>query len=425
MIDYFIPKAFAQVGSQAGVDEEAAGSLGAVIHFIWSNLDNWIGGVIIVIIFYFIAKTSSKAATNRLLHAKGEEMPENALVLVDRLIMIGIMLVGLVIAGSINGIQLGTVLGAVGLGLGFALKDIIGNMISSVIMLAQKHVSIGDLVEVEGTLGTIMSIDTRVTVLQSLEGQKIVIPNQQMINQSITSYTSNPFRRLEIFTYISWDNDVEKGMNLIREVINQDADILKKPEPMVLLDNIEDESNIAIRVLFWVESNKKWLVIKSNLHHRIIKAFGEVGIQVAYPVRSLTISENIHDTLLNFKRVKDGMVPEEQSDKISNKDLIAAALSTKDLKRVPYSLSSDQPLPGPDSMNEASAAEIQREIPLAPDAPKISLEPEMSSPTVLNNVPSANIAGATNETNKDQIQAPTTSVRADVVGVSSSSVNGA
>lgn len=420
MIEYFIPSAYAQATTNnSGVESDAVGGLAGVLHYIWTNLDNWIAGIVIVTIFYVIARTSSKAAKTHLLHAKGEAMPENALVLVDRLIMIGIMLVGIVIAGSINGIQLGTVLGAVGLGLGFALKDIIGNMISSVMMLAQKHVSIGDLVEVDGTLGTIMSIDTRVTVLQSLEGQKIVIPNQQMINQSITSYTSNPFRRLEIFTYISWDSDVEQGMNLIREVINQDADILKKPEPMVLLDNIEDESNIAIRVLFWVESNKKWLVVKSNLHHRIIKAFAQVGIQVAYPVRSLTISENIHDSLLNFKHVKEGVVPEEESTVLSDEQVMAAAMSTKDLKKVPYPVELKQPLAEVPVLNQAPGSEAHTEIPLAPNAPKISLDPEI--PSNLSQVkPPVNNLPLSPEPAKDNVQAqvsaPTTTIVSSGVG---------
>lgn len=377
LIDLLIPQAFAQSTTNSN-QPESAGGLGGVLQFIWDNFDNWIAGIFIVAIFYILAKAASKSATRYLVNVRGEEVPENALVLVDRLVMIAIISVGLVIAGSINGIQLATVLGAIGLGVGFALKDIIGNMVSSVIMLAQKHVNIGDLVDVAGTTGTIWSIDTRVTVLQSLDGHKVIIPNQQMINEKITSYTSNPFRRLEIFTYISWDSDLEKGMNLVREVINQYDEILKNPEPSVLLDNIEDESNFAIRVLFWIDSNKNWLDIQSNLHHRILKAFAAGGVSIAYPVRSLTISENVHDTLEAMKQIKEGVVPTDITPDLSDAALMRAAKSTKDVivpqrlkEEVPANVMQNQP--APPSLQPAPVP--VNEIPVAPGAKRIDLNP--------------------------------------------------
>ena len=372
MFDILIPNAFAQASSTVA-EKDQAGTLGGIILYIWEHLDNWLVGLIILVIFYIIGKALSRSTTNYMMKVRGESMPENALVLVDRLVKIAIISIGIVIAGSLNGIDLAVVLGAIGFGFGFALKDIIGNMISSVLMLAQKHVNIGDMVEVAGTIGTISSIDTRVTVLQSLDGHKVIIPNQQMINEKITSYTSNPFRRLEIFTYISWDSDLEKGMSIVREVLNQYSEIAKEPQPSVLLDNIEDESNFAIRVLFWIESGKNWLDIQSNLHHRIITAFMASGIDIAYPVRSLTISQNVHDTLMNVKNIKEGVVTEDYVNNFTEEQMMENVKATKDLY-VPSRLSVS---PSQPSVNvpPISQSPESKEIPVAPGAPKIDLNP--------------------------------------------------
>ncbi len=395
MFEYLIPNALAQGATKAS-EADSTGTLGGIILYIWTHLDNWIMGLVVLFIFYMIGKALSKSTTNYLMKARGESMPENALVLVDRLVKIAIISIGIVIAGSLNGIELGVVLGAIGFGFGFALKDIIGNMIASVMMLAQKHVSIGDLVEVAGTTGTISSIDTRVTVLQSLEGHKIIIPNQQMINEKITSYTSNPFRRLEIFTYISWDSDLEKGMAVVREVLNQYSEIAKEPEPSVLLDNIEDESNFAIRVLFWIESSKNWLDIQSNLQHRIITAFMASGIDIAYPVRSLTISQNVHDTLEAVKNIREGKVVDDYVNDFTDEQMMAAAKATKDLY-VPSRLKVNSPsIPIAQNVPVQSSV-AKQEIPVAPDAPKIDLEPKelKSQPVVYGPIQEKNIINET------------------------------
>lgn len=375
MLDFLIPQAFAQASNTANNEtQEEPGALGNALLYVWNNLDNWIAGIIVLILFFVMARALSKSATNYLMRARGESMPENALVLVDRLVKVTIISVGIVIAGSLNGVDLAIILGAVGFGLGFAMKDIIGNMMSSVLMLSQKHVNIGDLVEVAGTTGTISNIDTRVTVLQSLDGHKVIIPNQQMINEKIVSYTSNPFRRLEIFTYISWDSDLEKGMSIVREVLDHYSEIAKTPEPSVLLDNIEDESNFAIRVLFWIESGKDWLPIQSNLHHRIITAFMASGIDIAYPVRSLTISQNIHDTLENVKNIREGKVVEDYVNDFTDEQLIEKVKATKDLY-VPSRLkSTSQAQSAAPNILTPSTPPPSSEIPVAPGAKKIEID---------------------------------------------------
>ncbi len=117
----------------------------------------------------------------------------------------------LTIALAINGLNFTAVIGALSLGIGFALKDIIGNFISGVIMLAQNRINIGDFIKVKDILGTIVSIDTRATILQAIDGTEVVIPNQIMLGETLISYTTNPFRRIDLGVGVDYKTNLPRS----------------------------------------------------------------------------------------------------------------------------------------------------------------------------------------------------------------------
>jgi len=148
----WIPTAYAQTTPAATTSllsgETGTKSLSKFSAFILANIDNWIAGVIIVVVAAILAKMASTWARDAMIRAKGEEVQENALVLVERMTKMGILALGLLIALAINGLNFTAVIGAVSLGIGFALKSFIENFISSVMMLAQNRIRIGDLVDI-------------------------------------------------------------------------------------------------------------------------------------------------------------------------------------------------------------------------------------------------------------------------------------
>src|SRR5690606_14530628 len=139
-----------------------------------------------------------KAFKRTIIDKKGEDVHEASLVLVERVTVITISIIGITIAFAINGLNFTAVIGALSLGIGFALKDIIGNFISGVIMLSQNRVRIGDFIKVKDILGTIIGIDARATILQAIDGTEVVIPNQTMLGETLISYSTNPFRRVKL-----------------------------------------------------------------------------------------------------------------------------------------------------------------------------------------------------------------------------------
>jgi small-conductance mechanosensitive channel len=342
--ELLIPSAYAQSAATKAAEDAPTG-LAAMASYIITHFPLWFAGIVIVVITFGLAQWMSGSVREHIVRSRGEEISENALAFIEKVLRVAVLVIGVTIAFAINGLNFTAVVGALSLGVGFAIKDILGNFISSLVMLAQNRIRIGDLIEVGSIKGTIESIDTRVTVIRGIDGRQVVIPNQEMMNSTIVNYMANPTRRLELYTYVSWDSDVEKGINLVRQVLDENTDVLKEPQPLVLLDNIEDSSNYAIRVLFWVDTaKKKWLTIRSNVHYRIIKAFEKAGIDIAYPVQSLAISQDVHNTLTAMKNIKEGLTPDDPQQP-TEEQLIEAAKSTANLERIPHLMGKSRPAP--------------------------------------------------------------------------------
>jgi len=339
LLENLIPKAFAAAvpaasGSTALLGgETGVKNLSKISSFILSNLDNWIAGLVIVVVAVILAKMASTGARNAIIRSKGEEVQENALVLVERMTKMGITVVGITIALAINGLNFTAVIGAISLGIGFALKQFIENFISSVVMLAQNRIRIGDLVDINGTLGRIVSIDMRTTVIQQLDGSMVTIPNQTMLSSTWTSYSANPFRRMELLVGVAYETDLPTATSVIKGIISKYPDIVQKPEPTVLVDEFA-ENSITIKVWFWVETTKPFFVIRSNLANKIKKAFDEIGISITCPVRVLKLDKDDPALLKTIDSIKKGYVPEPKP-KLTKEQMAETAQKTEGIPKVP------------------------------------------------------------------------------------------
>ena len=337
----WIPKAYAAtvpaasdtalLGGETGVK-----SISKFSSFVFSHIDMWAIGIAIVIGTAILAKMASTAARDAMIRAKGEEVQENALVLVERMTKMGILVIGITIALAINGLNFTAVIGAASLGIGFALKSFIENFISSVMMLAQNRIRIGDLVEINGFIGRIVSIDMRTTVLQQLDGPMVTIPNQTMLSSVWTSYSANPFRRMELLVGVAYETDLPTATSIIKGIIAKFPDIVPKPEASVMVDAFAD-SSITIKVWFWVESTKPFLVVRSNLANRIKKAFDKVGISITCPVRILKFDQDDPALLKTIDSMKKGFVPERKPN-LTNEEMAEAALLTADAPKIPMNV---------------------------------------------------------------------------------------
>ncbi len=336
----WIPTAYAATTPAATTSllggETGTKSLSKFTTFVFDNIDNWVASVIIVIVTVILAKMASTAARDAIIRSKGEEVQENALVLVERMTKMGILIIGITIALAINGLNFTAVVGAISLGIGFALKQFIENFISSVIMLSQNRIRIGDLVEINGFMGRIVSIDMRTTVIQQLDGPMVTIPNQTMLSSVWTSYSANPFRRMELLVGVAYETDLPTATSIVKGVIAKDTDIVPKPEASVMIDAFAD-SSVTIKVWFWVESTKPFLVVRSNLANRIKNAFDNAGISITCPVRILKFDKDDPALLKTIDSIKKGIIPEPKPN-LTKEQMADLAAKTEKMAKIPMNV---------------------------------------------------------------------------------------
>jgi len=187
---------------------------------------------------------------------------------------IGIEPSGLLVAGGI-----------VGLAVGFASQSIIGNLISGLFLMGERPVKTGDLVEIAGNMGVVEDIQIISTSIRTIDGLYIRIPNETVFTSSITNYSCNPVRRFELAIGISYADDVEKAIAIIKDLAAEHPLILINPPPQVFVDALGD-SSVDLIARFWSPTSE-WYKVKMELLWKIKEGIEAEGIEIPFPQRVL------------------------------------------------------------------------------------------------------------------------------------------
>lgn len=189
------------------------------------------------------------------------------------------------------GALINVVVGALILGLGWVLKEPIGDFVAYFIILVQRPIKIGDFIKIDGEItGVVRKITARSVILRRKNSTTLVVPNLFLINKTIVNwnYTRNFIAFDDIFVGVDYDEDPEKVRKVLYEVLENHSNILKNPKPWVRLDHFGDFGyEFMVRgFISSVYTLEKW-EIASNIRISIVKAFEERGIKMALPTRLL------------------------------------------------------------------------------------------------------------------------------------------
>lgn len=201
--------------------------------------------------------------------------------------------------------------GALVIGLGFGMQTMIKNFISGIIILFERRVRVGDIVDVEGTVGTVTEINTRSSVIRSPDGLETMVPNSLFLENRVTSLTlSNRSNRRVIRIGVAYGTQPTVVIDALRECVDRHGLVLKDPAPMVLFEDFGDNALIFM-VYFWVEFNEKTnpLQVSSDLRIMIEKRLTELGIAIPYPQRDLHFAESRPLTVRLEKEIQPGGQP--------------------------------------------------------------------------------------------------------------------
>ena len=277
-----------QEAAQAAPWEEILNFLQQIVF----GVPRFIGAVLVFIFSIWLARLITRIILNRLSEKLGnDESTAQVLTLIKRTVSIIVIMLGGLLALSILGFSdITAIFGFFGLGLGFAFKDLLANLIAGVVILTQKKYKIGDFVKIGETEGYITEIETRTTQMQDLNGSLMVVPNSDMLTNMVRNYTHNSFRRIDVTVGIHYDDDMETAKTAIIKALKSVPEVVVKPEPKALFKEFASCS-INLDVRFWVESTSFWFQARSDVIEAIKREFDAAGITIPFPIRTLALDK--------------------------------------------------------------------------------------------------------------------------------------
>jgi small-conductance mechanosensitive channel len=212
---------------------------------------------------------------------------------ISQIVGYAVLVIGIILVLDNAGIHLGTLTvfaGAVGVGVGFGLKNIASNFISGLLILAERPIAIGDRIEVAGITGQVRQIRARSTVIMTNDNIAMIVPNEKFIDSPVTNWTYTDRRvRFRVPVGIAYGSDVNKAREALIAAAREHPATLSDPAPDAFLEKFGN-STIDFQLVVWSdEMSRRPSRFKSDLNYLICKHLGAVGIEIPNPQRDLHI----------------------------------------------------------------------------------------------------------------------------------------
>jgi small-conductance mechanosensitive channel len=251
------------------------------------SLFDIIWGIASVFIFVWVALFISRLIEGRIRTI--DEVNPSAQVLISKVIKIVLVTVALMVALNSVGIDLTALAvfsGALGVGLGFGLQKVVSNFISGIILLMDRSIKPGDVIETQGTYGSINALNARYTSVITRDGTEYLIPNEDMITQTVINWShshSNVRRKIPVM--VSYESDVELALKLLIDIANANDRVLMNPPPSARLMAFGD-NGVELQLRAWISDPQNGVRnVASELLLEIWKQFRVAGIEFPYPQR--------------------------------------------------------------------------------------------------------------------------------------------
>lgn len=260
--------------------------------FTFGEISISLGNVLVFAIAVVVAFLSARAVRYLL---RQEVLPKMSLPRgvdnsVASLSYYAVLMLGLLLALSAAGFKVGQlafVFGALGVGIGLGLQDVVKNFVSGLILMFERPIQPGDIVDVSGTNGRVRMIGMRSTTISTFEGADVVVPNGMLLSEKLTNWTLlDRRRRLDVPVGVAYGSDVPAVMVLLRETVEQTRGVAMSPAPAVLFTGL-GASALEFSVRAWTHEYDDWVLIRSDLVSRIHAALVGAGIEIPFPQQDL------------------------------------------------------------------------------------------------------------------------------------------
>jgi potassium efflux system protein len=178
---------------------------------------------------------------------------------------------------------------AVGVGIGFGLQNVVNNFVSGLILIVERPVGVGDLIEIGPLLGEVKRIGIRSSTVRTGQGAEVIVPNGELVSKEVVNWTrSDRQRRYDIDVGVAYGSEPERVMRLLVEAAKDLPEIMKNPAPQAMFKGFGD-SSLDFRLLAWVETVDIGLQAQNALRVAILRKLEAAGIDIPFPQRDLHI----------------------------------------------------------------------------------------------------------------------------------------
>ncbi len=196
----------------------------------------------------------------------------------------GILLLGFFIALGALGIDLTKItilVGAFSVGIGFGLQNVINNFVSGLILLFERPIKIGDVIEVSGDTGEVRRIGIRASVIRTEEGSEVIVPNGSLISSQVTNWTFSDFQRaLEVAVNVVGGSDLRRVMELLKSTAAAQPGVAQEPAPQVYVTNLSAAA-VTLQLRAWTDRYRDWPQLRSDLSVAVNEALAREKIAIA------------------------------------------------------------------------------------------------------------------------------------------------
>lgn len=214
-----------------------------------------------------------------------------AISLILRIFIISIGLYAALSAAGLDLSKLGFIVGALGVGIGFGLQNVVLNFIAGLILAFERPINLGDTIEIDQEKGVVTNIGVRSSNIRTYSGSEAIIPNGDLISKKVVNWTlANRDRRSKILMKTSANADPEKVVELFNSIAAEHPGVFKNPKPYTLFRGFNVEGNLDFELYYWTTFNQT-LDIDHDIALSIFKKLKEENIQAPIPVRKIISSK--------------------------------------------------------------------------------------------------------------------------------------
>ncbi|MCB9189887.1 MAG: mechanosensitive ion channel family protein [Flavobacteriales bacterium] len=202
-----------------------------------------------------------------------------------------IWILGVILALDNLNVDIGAMIAGLGIGglaLALAAQDAVKNIFGGIMVFVDKPFKINDRVQVHGYDGVVEEVGLRSTRIRTLEGRLVVMPNSLFVDNEVTNITSEPTRKVVLnlgLTYDATPEDIEKGLTLLGEISQRNADIIEPDSPKGFTSF--GDFSLGLTFVYFIKKDADILATQTKMHLDILKTFNENGLEFAFPTQTI------------------------------------------------------------------------------------------------------------------------------------------